>query len=167
MIRRPPRSTLFPYTTLFRSKGKQFLNHGGLADELAGGWKATAIFQVQTGTPIALPQRFQIGDPFVSGGTPDPITQPNEQCAARTKTITHWFNPCAFSQAPTAYATQAEYDAAVAAGGNAVLLSNAGTLPFGQRGRLTVPGPGFNRLDMSLFKGFKLRYREAVFELLS
>src|SRR2546422_7630559 len=23
MIRRPPRSTLFPYTTLFRSKGKQ------------------------------------------------------------------------------------------------------------------------------------------------
>src|SRR3989442_11340333 len=24
MIRRPPRSTLFPYTTLFRSNGKQF-----------------------------------------------------------------------------------------------------------------------------------------------
>src|SRR5438876_4830244 len=24
MIRRPPRSTLFPYTTLFRSKGSQF-----------------------------------------------------------------------------------------------------------------------------------------------
>src|SRR5690348_17879842 len=25
MIRRPPRSTLFPYTTLFRSKGKEML----------------------------------------------------------------------------------------------------------------------------------------------
>src|SRR2546426_5050834 len=29
MIRRPPRSTLFPYTTLFRSGGEQaFVNHG-------------------------------------------------------------------------------------------------------------------------------------------
>src|SRR3989454_9530239 len=26
MIRRPPRSTLFPYTTLFRSRGDQFKN---------------------------------------------------------------------------------------------------------------------------------------------
>src|SRR3712207_7953026 len=25
MIRRPPRSTLFPYTTLFRSNGKEFI----------------------------------------------------------------------------------------------------------------------------------------------
>src|SRR5256885_11901401 len=33
MIRRPPRSTLFPYTTLFRSQGKDFVAeaHGGLA----------------------------------------------------------------------------------------------------------------------------------------
>src|SRR3712207_7579069 len=29
MIRRPPRSTLFPYTTLFRSPGRQHLQAGG------------------------------------------------------------------------------------------------------------------------------------------
>src|SRR3989440_3312775 len=29
MIRRPPRSTLFPYTTLFRSKQGPFPSHGG------------------------------------------------------------------------------------------------------------------------------------------
>src|SRR3712207_8793872 len=29
MIRRPPRSTLFPYTTLFRSTGRHRLNRGG------------------------------------------------------------------------------------------------------------------------------------------
>ncbi|HEY2472722.1 MAG TPA: hypothetical protein VGI45_33365 [Terracidiphilus sp.] len=141
------------------------MNHGGILDAVAGGWKTTAIFQVQTGTPIAFAQRFRVGDPFGTGGTPDPVTQHNEQCATQVKTIAHWFNPCAFSQAPTAYATQAEYDAAVAAGGNAVLLSQAGTLPFGQRGRLTVAGPGFNRLDMSLFKSFKLPFRESAFEL--
>jgi hypothetical protein len=159
------RFTFSPQYELPFGRGKQFLNHGGLVDGLAGGWKVAAIFQVQTGAPIALPQRFRISDPFAPGGTPNPITQPNQQCATQTKTIAHWFNPCAFSQAPTAYATQAEYDAAVAAGGNAVLLSNAGTLPYGQRGRLTVAGPGFNRLDISLFKSFRLPYREAVFEL--
>src|SRR5256885_6159303 len=29
MIRRPPRSTLFPYTTLFRSRRRQALEHPG------------------------------------------------------------------------------------------------------------------------------------------
>src|SRR2546429_6902637 len=29
MIRRPPRSTLFPYTTLFRSRDRQALSAGG------------------------------------------------------------------------------------------------------------------------------------------
>src|SRR3712207_7695886 len=35
MIRRPPRSTLFPYTTLFRSAGGRV--HGALADDDRGG----------------------------------------------------------------------------------------------------------------------------------
>src|SRR3712207_8118026 len=35
MMRRPPRSTLFPYTTLFRSrKGSGLLDRGDLEDEL-------------------------------------------------------------------------------------------------------------------------------------
>ena len=159
------RFTFSPQYDLPFGQGKEFLNHGGVVDEVLGGWKAAAIFQVQTGTPIALPQRFRVGDPFGAGGTPNPVTQPNQECATQVKTLAHWFNPCAFAQAPTAYATQADYNAAVAAGGNAVLLSNAGTLPYGQPGRITVGGPGFNRLDMSLFKSFKLPYRESAFEL--
>jgi hypothetical protein len=132
---------------------------------MVAGWKSSAIFQVQTGAPIALPQRFRVGDPFGAGGTANPITQAGEVCATKTRTLAHWFNPCAFSQAPTAYATVADYNAAVNKGGNAVLLSNAGTLPYGQRGRLTVAGPGFNRLDMSLFKSFKVPFHESAFEL--
>ena len=159
------RFTFSPQYELPFGKGKRFLNHGGLLDSVVGGWKSSAIFQAQTGTPIAFPQEFRIGDPFGTGGTPNPVTQPNQECATQVRNIAHWFNPCAFSQAPTAYATEAEYNAAVAAGGNAVLLSQAGTLPYGQRGRLTVAGPGFNRLDMSLFKSFRLPFREAAFEL--
>src|SRR3712207_8978530 len=30
MIRRPPRSTLFPYTTLFRSAGRGLFSHNGI-----------------------------------------------------------------------------------------------------------------------------------------
>src|SRR5258708_24163083 len=33
MIRRPPRSTLFPYTTLFRSAGLAQNNHAGAQDQ--------------------------------------------------------------------------------------------------------------------------------------
>src|SRR3712207_7700590 len=42
MIRRPPRSTLFPYTTLFRSRTGRFLGLRGAASRLGGarGWNA-------------------------------------------------------------------------------------------------------------------------------
>src|SRR5258708_27948483 len=33
MIRRPPRSTLFPYTTLFRSRGRAILASGTIGSE--------------------------------------------------------------------------------------------------------------------------------------
>src|SRR3712207_7500276 len=41
MIRRPPRSTLFPYTTLFRSSKKtsSFLRRQGVSDTLAGDYQ--------------------------------------------------------------------------------------------------------------------------------
>src|SRR2546426_8593571 len=43
MIRRPPRSTLFPYTTLFRSLG--FKNLSGRPDEA---WLSTALSEMLT-----------------------------------------------------------------------------------------------------------------------
>src|SRR2546430_6658875 len=36
MIRRPPRSTLFPYTTLFRSRGRGLPRHGRVAGPRRG-----------------------------------------------------------------------------------------------------------------------------------
>src|SRR5256885_8911006 len=48
MIRRPPRSTLFPYTTLFRSAGPQFIGDGA-AQAAAGQGKRGAIRGVAHG----------------------------------------------------------------------------------------------------------------------
>src|SRR5437660_8021639 len=43
MIRRPPRSTLFPYTTLFRSNGRDYLVGGDGMDHLDGGKGADTL----------------------------------------------------------------------------------------------------------------------------
>src|SRR2546422_6559221 len=43
MIRRPPRSTLFPYTTLFRSVGRAEAQHVHVADRPAFGAPATDL----------------------------------------------------------------------------------------------------------------------------
>src|SRR3712207_6885251 len=43
MIRRPPRSTLFPYTTLFRSLGQLGLAHAGRAEEQEGAGRAVGV----------------------------------------------------------------------------------------------------------------------------
>src|SRR2546429_7045171 len=48
MIRRPPRSTLFPYTTLFRSRGLEEGIEGGEVEPAAG----RAIRGVKAGTPV-------------------------------------------------------------------------------------------------------------------
>src|SRR2546429_1287477 len=47
MIRRPPRSTLFPYTTLFRSNGTDFRWHRGLL-EIVGMLRALWLGKIGT-----------------------------------------------------------------------------------------------------------------------
>src|SRR3989449_3149537 len=43
MIRRPPRSTLFPYTTLFRSLISYYFGYVGMGQTANGGFYGTAI----------------------------------------------------------------------------------------------------------------------------
>src|SRR2546430_13701807 len=46
MIRRPPRSTLFPYTTLFRSEREGLLQPGGTIVEASSGNTGNALSMV-------------------------------------------------------------------------------------------------------------------------
>ena len=46
MIRRPPRSTLFPYTTLFRSKNDEVVTSGGIHGTVVGIKDKTFILRV-------------------------------------------------------------------------------------------------------------------------
>src|SRR2546430_4760141 len=58
MIRRPPRSTLFPYTTLFRS---------------VGDWLAYVRRQLEQGQPVSLTQNVPPGVTFVSANSADAL----------------------------------------------------------------------------------------------
>src|SRR5256885_9945058 len=51
MIRRPPRSTLFPYTTLFRSTFSTNCASAGCAGSKALAWVSTCIFRSPSVTP--------------------------------------------------------------------------------------------------------------------
>src|SRR3712207_8682005 len=59
MIRRPPRSTLFPYTTLFRSAGGTGLVEGEPVD--AAGGDAAADLRDRAGAPGAAAARRAAG----------------------------------------------------------------------------------------------------------
>src|SRR5436305_9941646 len=56
MIRRPPRSTLFPYTTLFRSRRDAVLPHDGRAHNAQRGaaqWQTGVCARIWTGAGSA------------------------------------------------------------------------------------------------------------------
>src|SRR3712207_8502386 len=66
MIRRPPRSTLFPYTTLFRSGVGPGLGDGGL--HLLGGDVADHVQPAGGQVDVDLGDARQVGDLLGDGG---------------------------------------------------------------------------------------------------
>jgi hypothetical protein len=154
--------------------GKKFAHDSNLVDAFIGGWKTSIIFQAQSGNPIFLTSSnqgssypYQINDPFSTassyptdstGISTDP-RQPQFNCATKTRTLTQWFNPCSYVNPPQVVTTGAS------PGQNTVNAADAGLIPSGPRGRVGVVGPGFNRLDMSLFKSFAIPFHESSLEL--
>src|SRR5690348_17788018 len=79
MIRRPPRSTLFPYTTLFRSGGP---GEAGVSDQLSEGHRLTGSQCAQRDGGVDPPQ--QRG---VSSG--EPIRQRSEEHTSELQSPVH------------------------------------------------------------------------------
>jgi hypothetical protein len=151
--------------------GKRFMNRTGFVDQVIGGWKGSLLFVAQAGLPVFLNSSnqgesypFKIGDPFKAGGTPKADnTQNGFICATQTRTLQSWYNPCAFANPPIAVPDTTAGCPSGPAGtlpANEVCASKAGILPFGPRGRVSIPGPGYNKTDFSLFKNFTIPYRE-------
>ncbi|MGH9351489.1 MAG: TonB-dependent receptor domain-containing protein, partial [Terriglobia bacterium] len=138
-------------------QGKRFMNRTGVLNQVAGGWKASVLFIAQTGEPVFLNANngtggypIEVADPFKPGGTPQFGT--SEVCAAQTRTVQSWYNPCAFANPPRA--TFGATDPSQ----NRINVDQAGLLTWGPEGRVAVYGPGYNKIDISMFKDFKLTF---------
>lgn len=155
-------------------RGKAFANKSRLADEVIGGWKASLVFQAQSGNPIFLTSSnqgssypYRVADPFTVGspygvdatGASTNPAQPQFICATQTRTLAQWFNPCSFTNPPQVVSSGAD------ATQNTINAADAGLVPSGPRGRVGVVGPGFNRVDLSLFKNFAIPFRESSLQL--
>jgi Carboxypeptidase regulatory-like domain/TonB dependent receptor-like, beta-barrel len=110
-------------------KGKRYLDQGGVADYVIGGWQVNSIVTAQTGVPVTL----SASDQTRTGGSH--LTRPN--CIGDGKADTSddprdglWLNPSAFSQ--------------------------PGIGMFGTCGVGRYYGPGLWNVDFSLFKSFPI-----------
>src|SRR2546426_9110114 len=79
MIRRPPRSTLFPYTTLFRSRFERLTDHG--AADLAPTWSPTGRELAFTSDRGGTPQIYLMS---ADGTNVRPLTYRDQQGSYNT-----------------------------------------------------------------------------------
>ena len=122
------------YTLPF-GKGQKFLNHGGVLNQVVGGWQLTTITTIQSGAATETSSWDSAGVVFSPSGERlnclagvDPVLpNPNQNA---------WYNPAAFS--------------------NPV----AGT--FGNCGRDTLRGPRQVNIDFSGIKDFRISERQAL-----
>jgi hypothetical protein len=152
-------------------EGRHFLNHRGILNELVGGWSTDLQFSAQTGFPFnvavtsAAPNggtayAIRVADPYATGGTPPP-NNPKITCATQTRTLQHWYNPCAFDNPPTVPTTAG------------TVIVGAAAAPYLGGPPLSMYGPGYERINMSIFKNFAtfreqyLQFRADAFNVLN
>lgn len=167
--------------------GRRFLNRKGIANEVAGGWSGTLVFQGQTGNPFSLysdnstangldnaPPLVKVnpfatgGDPSLNNGLPAGYT-----CPTRVRTPQQWYNPCSFANprlgsdivAPGTTPTGSQIVGPV--------TDQATVRQFAGGPLLSVYGPGLRQFNMSVFKNFStyheqsLQFRADIFNLLN
>jgi hypothetical protein len=114
-------------------KGKQYLNRGGVADALLGGWQLSGVTSFQSGFPFTV----SIGSNPANNGTF--VNRPDRLCKGEgPKSVNQWFDASCFDSTAL--------HAALA----------AGDPRFGTSGRNILDGPGFAGWDIALLKHFRL-----------
>jgi hypothetical protein len=116
-------------------RGKQFLNHSTLLDQVVGGWQVSGTVVLQTGNPFSV-----YGDQanWSLAGTTFANRNPGVSLYLPNKGINGWFNPQAFTKPAD------------------------GT--WGNVRRNTLYGPGINVFNMSAAKSFGLPWESMRIE---
>ena len=164
----------FTFNALYElpfGKGRTFLNQNTLADAIVGGWSANATFTAQSGNfftvyPSGLTgasgvgtRAVKTGNAFSTGGT---ATVANQSCATSVRNATHWYNPCAFTNPWDAGQTvNGQANSHYIAPGS-YITDTATAIKYAGGRRDQIPGPGFERVNMSIFKNFNLYHEHKV-----
>jgi hypothetical protein len=116
-------------------RGKKFLNHGGVVNQVVGGWQASTITTLQSGSVVNTSSWDSGGTNFISNATRlncnagvDPVLPNHSQDG--------WYNPAAFS--------------------------NPVSATFGNCSRNNLRGPWFGNQDVSVFKFFPVTEHKNV-----
>ncbi len=150
------RLVISPVYPLPFGKGQMWLNKGGVAGAIAGGWKISGIFQYSTGRP------FSTTDSSVSSGSyngsssgsndrPNFTSNPNGADALSskgTRNAKEWFNIYAFDYSTTA--TAYNKLSTTTTGGR-----QPGT--FGNSAPYTIIGPGWDEIDLTVGRMFSIK----------
>lgn len=108
-------------------EGKLLLNHGGILNQIVGGWIVSGLFQVHSGTPFTPTMSSNLSGSLAGSWFPNRVGSgklPNP-------TIEKWFDPSAFVQPAD------------------------GT--YGDSGRNILFGPSWRQLDLSLSKHWAVK----------
>jgi hypothetical protein len=112
-------------------KGRPWLNGGGLADVLFGGWELGTLFNVQTGFPVTIFSGRDQSNTGAGFDRPNTVAGQDANLSRDQRSAGRWFNTAAF------------------------VLQPLGT--FGNTGRNTIISPGIVQWDASLLKSFHFR----------
>jgi hypothetical protein len=105
-------------------KGHSFLNQGGVANAIVGGWQVSALYDLHTGTPLTPVMASNLSGAMTGSWFPNRVG--SGKLANPTRLA--WYGTSAFVQ-PTSYT-------------------------FGNSGRNVVTTPGYSGVDISLSKSF-------------
>lgn len=114
-------------------KGRALLNHGGVVNQIVGGWIVNGITSLQSGSPISIASRNNTTASQGGAQRPDSTGISSVTPGSTKDRINGWFNPAAFVDAPP--------------------------YTFGNVGRFLPdnPGPPMHNWDISILKEFPIR----------
>jgi hypothetical protein len=81
-------------------KGKKYMDTGGVADALLGGWQVSAIGSYQSGFPVLIVQSSNNSGLFGSFQRPNVVAGQNPKTSGGTEDrLNNWFNKAAWTEA--------------------------------------------------------------------
>ncbi|HEV2135974.1 MAG TPA: carboxypeptidase regulatory-like domain-containing protein [Terracidiphilus sp.] len=145
-------------------KGKQYMNHGGIANTVLGGWSSNWILDLQGGQPLGF--GCSTGSTSGTGCNLIRVAGKSPQLGIKPKFVGQnkypfWIgNPAAFSQPCKLITDSTGLLSTLHPDPNETNCTPipAGAAALGDK-RDQISGPGYHRLDFSVFKSFQLTER--------